>query len=632
NPLPHAGTISGPATLCPTTTGAFTATVAGGNWSSAAAGIVSVDAAGTVTGVTSGTANITYTVVNGCGTDRTTSAVTVSPVTDAGTITGAASVCVTAPATFRATVSGGTWSALPAGRANIATDGTLTPITTGADTVVYTVTDACGTDVTTMVTNIDAVPVTGTLSTIFGLTPGAATTVTSTTTGGSWSVTNTTNATVSTGGVVTALNTGNDTVVYTIANACATVNISRGFVVTGASAAGTISGPTGVCQGSFITLTSSVAGGRWSSSTPAIASVAATTGSVRGNSAGMVVITYTSGSAVSTYAVLVNNNTIGAVSGVSSLCPSTSTTFTDLTPGGTWTNSNPSIGSINAGTGVYNATASGADTIKYTVVNACGVITAKRNISVTLPPSPGSISGTLSTVCNGRSFTYTNSVRGGVWAFSNPTVATIAAVSSPSVTITGMAVGADTLMYTVTGACGLTSTVTRVININTVPAIGGGTTTTVAVGGSITLTNSVSGGTWSTIYPTIASVSTAGVVRGRAAGMDTIKYKLTNTCGTSTAIYLVSVTASKGALDEMSSTAAAAVKVYPNPSATGLVTLEMSDAGMAHDVMVIDTRGRLVMQRSESNHKFTIDLSEQPAGMYIIKLKTGDEIQEVRLV
>lgn len=80
NAPPTAGTISGtPAILAGGTT-ALTNATGGGVWSSDNTSVATVSASGVVTGVAAGTANISYTVTNGCGTDVATYAITVNGV------------------------------------------------------------------------------------------------------------------------------------------------------------------------------------------------------------------------------------------------------------------------------------------------------------------------------------------------------------------------------------------------------------------------------------------------------------------------------------------------------------------------------------------------------------------------
>jgi uncharacterized protein YjdB len=79
---PTAGTLSGNQSICVTGTTAFASTVSGGSWSSSATGVATVNATtGLVTGITAGTATITYTVTGtgGCSDATATRTVTVNP-------------------------------------------------------------------------------------------------------------------------------------------------------------------------------------------------------------------------------------------------------------------------------------------------------------------------------------------------------------------------------------------------------------------------------------------------------------------------------------------------------------------------------------------------------------------------
>jgi hypothetical protein len=60
-------TISGGSSVVAGSTTGLTASVAGGSWSSSSTGVASVNASGVVTGVAAGSATISYTVSNGCG-------------------------------------------------------------------------------------------------------------------------------------------------------------------------------------------------------------------------------------------------------------------------------------------------------------------------------------------------------------------------------------------------------------------------------------------------------------------------------------------------------------------------------------------------------------------------------------
>ena len=71
----------------------------------------------------------------------------------------------------------------------------------------------------------------------------------------------------------------------------------------------------------------------------------------------------------------------------------------------------------------------------------------------------------------------------------------------------------------------------------------------------------------------------------------------------------------------------AAVSVYPNPSSTGLfaVTAAREAALLAGPLTVTDAVGRVVLRQSAapaSNDSRTVDLRQQPAGLYSLRLET----------
>src|SRR4029078_9290497 len=84
--------------------------IAGGTWSSSATSVATVGSTtGVVTGVAPGNATITYTVTTSCGTATATYAITVNPLSNAGTISGTTFVCTGSVITLTSTASGGRW-------------------------------------------------------------------------------------------------------------------------------------------------------------------------------------------------------------------------------------------------------------------------------------------------------------------------------------------------------------------------------------------------------------------------------------------------------------------------------------------------------------------------------------------
>ncbi len=149
-------------------------------------------------------------------------------------------------------------------------------------------------------------------------------------------------------------------------------------------------------------------------------------------------------------------------------------------------------------------------------------------------PGPGVITG-ASLVCLHGTTTLSDTVTGGAWSSSNTAAATI---TSGGV-VNGVALGTTTIKYKVTNSCGSDSTTFNVtVGTTTAGAIHGATH--VCVGFTTALTDSVSGASWVSL-DTTGTVSSAGVVTGAYNGNDTILYINTNSCGTDTARFVITV-------------------------------------------------------------------------------------------
>ncbi|MBX2904627.1 MAG: T9SS type A sorting domain-containing protein [Taibaiella sp.] len=223
-------------------------------------------------------------------------------------------------------------------------------------------------------------PITGTATVCVGSTTSLA----CATPGGAWTSTTPTVATISSGGVVTGIAVGTSTISYTVSGC----TVTRIVTVSAAPDAGTISGVTSACIGMTTSLSSSVSGGTWSSSTPGVGTVS-TTGVVAGIAAGTTVISYTvtNGCGTATATVTVNVATtlfVAPITGVDSVCPGFTDTLHCATGGGVWTSTNPSLATVSA-TGVVTGVAPGYDTIVYTVTSSCGTVAVKFRIKVRNP-------------------------------------------------------------------------------------------------------------------------------------------------------------------------------------------------------------------------------------------------------
>ncbi len=283
-----------------------------------------------------------------------------------------------------------------------------------------------------------------------------------------------------------------------------------------------IAGVAGCCVGAGSYLMDSTTGGTWSSSNVAVGTVS-TTGYVTGISAGTCTISYIVGASYATYGFTVSP-TPATITGPSSVCVGATITAIESVPGGVWSSNTPARATIS-GSGVIWGVSSGTAQVVYTMGTGCA---AYFNFTVGSATIPVAIVGS-STVCLGSTITLTDATPGGVWSSVTPSIATISGVG----VVTGVAVGTDTIHYTLTGACG-SAFVSKVITVTSTVSAGtiSGPSTVIA-GSNITLTDGVSGGTWTSSNTAIATVgASTGIVSGVSVGVATITYTVTGCGGT----------------------------------------------------------------------------------------------------
>jgi uncharacterized protein YjdB len=153
--------------------------------------------------------------------------------------------------------------------------------------------------------------------------------------------------------------------------------------------------------------------------------------------------------------------------------------------------------------------------------SGAGLPASVDNISLNYCTMPGAITGQLRH-CISQMVPLGNTVLGGAWSSSNTSVATINAVTGQ---MTG--VGAGTTIISYANSCGTVTAVDTVIPYPA-PIVGNDT---VCLGTQSGLASVSLGGTWSSTYPTIASVTTgSGLLTGNNAGITTITYTMLPGC------------------------------------------------------------------------------------------------------
>lgn len=511
NPMPDA--ISGSSSVCTGSSVTYTDVTGGGTWSSSVLSIASVNAAtGVVTGVTPGTAIITYSNALGCDATKT---ITVNATPEA--IGGTAATCLGATTTLSDATVGGAWGSSNDAVASISATGVVSGVAVGNATVTYVLSTGC---LATIPVTVNALPdaIGGTAAVCEG-----ATTTLSDAGGGSWASSNGNVTIGSTSGVVTGVTAGTSTITYTLSTGCASTT-----VVTVNALPAAIGGTASVCQGATTSLSNTSAGGTWTSSNTAVATIDAA-GMVNGVLAGTSLITYTLPTGCATSAVVTVNVSADAITGTVSVCEGATSTLANAVTGGTWSSSNIAVAGIDTYAGVVNGVAAGAATITYAIPAGCPAFR-----TVTVNAMPAAITG-ASTVCEGSNVTLSNTVAGGAWSSSMSGVATVDAAG----VVTGAGSGIANITYAMPEGCQVTYPVT--VNGLPMPILGDN----LLCMGVATLyyADSTPGGTWSTANASVATIASTGGLTGVATGATTISYTTPAGCFVTTPVTVTALVA-----------------------------------------------------------------------------------------
>jgi uncharacterized protein YjdB len=532
NSTPNVPAITGATSVCAGLSTTFSNTAANGVWSSATTSSATVNSTGVVTGISGGTSVISYTVgAPGCST-TVNKLITVNAAPVVQNIAGNNSICVGSNETLTNSTNNGVWTSSNVSVATVnSSSGTVSGISAGSSTITYTVSsNGCSTSVSKILT-VNLLPTVSAITGNLNVCAGGTTTLNNTTSNGTWSSSNPTNATINNAGVVTGLSAGNTVITYTVvANGCA-ANSSSTVTINNAPSVSTTTGNNSACVGTSTTLINATAGGTWSSSNPAFASV--TNGIVTANSAGSTNITYTvtsnGCSANSITSFTVNDlPVISPITGVLTTCVGSTTALTNTNSGGVWTSSNTTIASVNTA-GIVTGNSSGSALITYTkTVNGCSNSTAST-ITVNSSPSVASITGS-SSICIGSTTSLEDISTNGTWNSSNQNILQINNLG----VITGMNSGSATVTYTVTeNGCSSSASKTITVNPNPIvlPITGNNS---LCIGTTISLSNASTNGTWTSSNPSIGSINNFGQLAGLAQGTTIINYTvIENGCSSS---------------------------------------------------------------------------------------------------
>ncbi len=516
------------ATFCQNTTITMTDVWSGGSWSSANAGIASVNpVTGVVTGVSGGVTTISYFI----GTCFATATVTINPAPTPITPLGGVNLCLGATVTLGSTPAGGLWISTAPFIASVgSTSGIVTGNNSGVTTITYTAVGCPAYETVTVnlppsatITPSGSTAICPSSSVALNANAGAGYTY-QWLSGGS-AIAGATNITY------TASAAGNYSVIVTNPQSChATSAVTVVTISSTPPALITPAGPTTFCAGNNVILNANAGAGftyQWLLGGTAIAGATniAYTATLAGNYA--VVVTNAAGcSTTSGITVITVNAVPAAITGVLTLCAGSTTSLNDATPAGTWSSSNIAVATVSGAGLVTGIGTGGIATISYTLGTGCSA-TAQVTVNAA---TAAAIAGPAA-ACIGQTITLTDGTPSGTWSSSAPGTATVDAAG----VVTGIAAGVVTITYQVLSGCG-TATVTRSVTVNVVPAVAPITgTLTVCSGATSALSDATPSGVWSISNPAIATISPTGVVTAIVPGLDTVSYSVTNIAGCTTA-------------------------------------------------------------------------------------------------
>jgi Peptidase C10 family/Spi protease inhibitor/PKD-like domain/Secretion system C-terminal sorting domain len=392
-------------------------------------------------------------------------------------------------------------------------------------------------------------PITGTATVCAGLT----TTLADVTTGGTWTSGTTSVATIDPStGVVYGVAGGTSNITYSVSGS----TVTKIVTVNPAPTAGTITSVGGVstiCITSVLTLSDGTSGGTWSSTTPSVASVNASSGIVTGIGAGTTTITYTTsntcGTAHAYYPITVNAGTplttAPTISPTGTTpCAGTAATYTATSAGATsffWTVSGTGWSGASSSASINTTVGTGMGTLTVFGSNACGTgPTATINVTPNAAPVAPTVAMVGTIPCTGTtSVNYTGTASGATsynWTILGTGWSGSSSTGSIAVTL---GTGTGTIICSASNTCGTGSSDTTYLNPNPNPAAPTVTMTgampcatststsySATSTGATSFSWSVLGTGWS------GSSTTSSVVVGIGSGTGSIICNATNACGT----------------------------------------------------------------------------------------------------
>ena len=487
----NSGVASNDFIICSGATVTFTATAGFTNYRFLLNGTQVQNGASNIhTNTTIGNGNaVTVEVTNssGCISTFSSTAITVNSLPVVNPITGTNNVCVNSTTALANTTAGGVWASSNTAVATVTTTGLVSGIAAGTANITYSITNSNGCiNASSMLVTVNALPIVPAITGGPGACLGNSQTLANTTPGGTWSSSNTAVATINGSGLLTGVSLGTTTITYSVTNVngCTTATTLL-VTVNSLTALPAVSGATPICGNTSTTYSNSTAGGTWSSSNTAVATVNAASGLVTGVSGGTANIIYSytnvNGCTSSVFkTITINAAPVPTLSGPNPICQgSIGNVYTTqsgksnynwvvtngtVTAGGTTASSTITISWLAVGTKNI--------TVNYTDVNGCVGAT-----SATVANAPSStlptISGPSSVCVNATGNIYTTEASKSfyTWTITGGVITSGGTATSNTATVTWNSVGARSISVNYSDAfgCNAASPTVYPVTVNPLP-------------------------------------------------------------------------------------------------------------------------------------------------------------------
>jgi uncharacterized protein YjdB len=491
---------------------------------------VSNATAKTFTATSSGNYAVRTTTALGCSLVSSEKIIVVNALPVVNTILGSDMIALNDSAVYTNGTSGGIWNSSDNSVIAISTTGKAVGVKEGKAYIYYSVTNNGG------CTSKDSVQVTvsaaASLVNITGkqtLCVGDTSSIIASVTGGVWNSSQPGIVSVN-NGKITALAAGASVISYTVQISGFTVKRSLTVIVNPLPTVVKInaSPDTAFCAGQSIVLSAGITDKiQWYKNTQLLS----------GDSTNNLIV-----SAEGTYSYILKNSfgctatsskqiivmyplpAVVKITGSSSVSLGDTIVLKGSHPGGVWISATPSVATVN-NTGIVTGKSLGIVVIKYTVTNNFGCSVAD-SLTVVVKPLV-SVAGS-NALCAKDTIQLITNTSGGIWTSSDKLIADVSA----SGVVKAVSAGVVTISYQIIYQ-GIPVTATKQITVHALPKAKITGAGSVYLGDTTTLTGTDPGGTWSASSPSIASVSSKGLVTGNALGSGIIHYKLITAFGCS---------------------------------------------------------------------------------------------------